>query len=327
MIGLVGLSGLPRVVVADDHSEIRDVVTSTLAKAFDVVKSVADGASAVDAAVRLRPDAVVLDIEMPGLDGFQAATRIRASGSNARIVFLSNHVGDDFVLAAVSRGASAFVAKTRMERDLIQAVGHALAGRTFIPSAGVLPRWRRRGGCRHDLQIYAADAHLIDAVMCFFEGALDAGDSIVAIVSQAHRQALDAQFAARGLDIAALLRAGRYTVGDAASALDDIRFEGVPDAALFAAAVDPMIERALAAATGPVPHVTMFGEIAPILCANGEFDAMIRLEQIADEYAASRPLSVLCGYSTQCLGGDASDLSLSVCARHSTIVPADAELY
>src|SRR5437016_427343 len=98
IIEFVGLSGSSRVVVADDHSEMRDVVTSTLAKAFDVVMSVADGLSAVDAAVRLRPDAVVLDIEMPGLDGFQTAMRIRASGSNARIVFLSNHVGDDFVL-------------------------------------------------------------------------------------------------------------------------------------------------------------------------------------------------------------------------------------
>ena len=202
-----------------------------------------------------------------------------------------------------------------------------MAGRTFIPSAAVLPRWPRPGGCRHDLQIYATDAHLIDAVMGFFEGAFEAGDSILAITSEAHRQALDAQFAARGVDIAALVRAGRYTVGDAASALDAILLDGVPDAALFAAAVDPMVERALAAATGPVPHVTMFGEIAPILCAKGEFEAMIRLEQIADEYAASRPLSVLCGYSTQCLGGDASDVSLSVCARHSTILPADAKLY
>jgi DNA-binding NarL/FixJ family response regulator len=312
----------PRVIVADDHPEMRGAVTSTLIRSFDVVASAPDGAGAIEAVARLRPDAVVLDIEMPGLDGFQTAARIRATGSDARIVFLSNHVGDDFVLAGVSRGASAFVAKTCMDRDLIAAVGHALAGRAFVPSAAVLPRWRRPGGSRHDLQIYATDALLIDAVMAFFDTALHAGDSILAIVSEPHRQALEAQFAARRVDVATLERAGRYTVGDAPRALEAVLLDGVPDAALFAAVLDPLVARGLAAATGAVRHVTMYGEIAPILCGNGDFGAMDRLEQIADEYAAARSLSILCGYSTDCLGSESSELAARVCARHSTIVPS-----
>jgi DNA-binding NarL/FixJ family response regulator len=319
----MGLSGRPRVVLADDHPEMRDAVRSTLTRAFDVVMAAADGASAIDAALRLRPDAVVLDVEMPGLDGFQTATRLRASGSEARIVFLSNHIGDDFVLAGVSRGALAFVAKPSMDRDLVPAVGHALAGRAFVPSAAVLPRWRRPDGRRHDLQIYGTDAFLANAVMAFFDSALDAGHSIIAIASEPHRQALEAQFAARRVDVAALIRAGRYTVGDAASALEAVLLNGTPDEALFAAALDPMVERGLAAATGAVPHVTMFGEIAPILCANGDFEAMIRLEQVAHDYAVSRPLSILCGYSTECVGGETSDLRTSICAEHATIVAAD----
>ena len=56
-----------------------------------------------------------------------------------------------------------------------------------------------------------------------------------------------------------------------------------------------MLERGLAAAGSSPPQVTMFGELAPILCASGQFEAMLRLEQIADEAAASRPLSILCG--------------------------------
>jgi len=319
----VAVSGRARVVVADDHPELLRVVTSTLAKAFDVVMSATDGPKTIDAVKRFRPDAVVLDIEMPGLDGFQTARGIRASGSDACIVFLSNHVGDDFVLAGVSRGASGFVSKACLERDLVAAVGHALAGRAFVPSAAVLPQWRRPGGRRHDLQLYATDAFLVEAVSGFMDSALDAGDSIIAIVSEPHRLALEARLAARHVDTAALAAAGRYSVGDSALGLAAILRNGMPDPELFAAALDPVFERTLAASTAPIPHVTMFGEIAPILCERKEFDAMIRLEQIADEYAASRPLSILCGYSTECLGSEAGDLYASICAAHSAIVPAD----
>src|SRR4029450_14016646 len=145
------MNGRPRVVVADDHPRILDAATAILSRTCDVVASVPDGKTAIEAATRFQPALVVLDIAMPGLDGFQTASRIRASGCEGRIVFLSNHAGDDFVLAGMSRGASAFVAKTRMELDLTSAVAHALTGRSFVPSAAVLPRWRRPASHRHDL--------------------------------------------------------------------------------------------------------------------------------------------------------------------------------
>ncbi len=69
-----------RVVVADDHPRLLTTAISILAQAFDVVASVSDGAAAIDAALRLDPDVVVLDVAMPGLDGFQTAARIRAFG-------------------------------------------------------------------------------------------------------------------------------------------------------------------------------------------------------------------------------------------------------
>ena len=281
-----------------------------------------DGAAAIEATLRLRPDIVLLDVAMPGLDGFQTAARIRAAGSAARIVYLSNHSGDDFVLAGVAGGASAFVAKSLMERDLVAAVGHAREGRGFLSSAAVLPRWRRPPGRRHDLQFYATDAFLIDAVAGFFESALEVGDSIIGVASQSHRQALDAAFRGRGLDTAALVASGRCTLADAGAALDAILRDGMPDPGLFADAVDPLLERTLAASVGSPPHVSMFGEIAPILAARGEFDAMRRLEQIAGEYAASRSLSILCGYPVESVGGEASHLAAEICAEHSTIVPA-----
>ena len=298
-----------------------DIVTTILSEEFEVVASARDGAGAIDAALAHRPDIVVLDIAMPGLDGFQTAARLKASGSPARWVFLSNHSSDDFVLAGVSRGASAFVAKSRMGLDLVDAVHHVHAGRTFVPSAAVLPNWERRAGDRHDLLLYSSDAGLVDGMMAYFENALRAGHSIVAVAPHAHLQALDALFARRRLDVASLVARGRYMSMESGAALDAVCLNGRPDRARYEAAFDPLVERGLAASTASVPHVSVCGQIAPLLCARGEIDEMLRLERIASDYARSHPISILCTYPTSCAGYEIGVLS-AICAEHSTIVRA-----
>ena len=307
-------------LVVDDEPALRTALERALALDAFEVRLAVDGRAALDHLVEQRVDAVVLDVAMPGLDGFQAAAQIRKAGSNARIVFLSNYAGEEYVLASISQGASAFVAKPRMERDLLAAVDHAQAGRMFIPSAGALPHWRPRSSRRHDLQLYTTDAFLVDAVVTFFENALDAGDSIVALATEPHRHAFDLELRARGLDVDALSVAGRYSAFDATTALEAILLDGMPDRDKFMASLDSILERGLPAASSSPPHVTMFGEIAPILCANGQFEAMLRLEQIADEAAASRPISILCGYPTDCLHDDGTELMAHVCGKHAVIV-------
>jgi hypothetical protein len=158
--------------------------------------------------------------------------------------------------------------------------------------------------------------------MAFFEGALEAGDSLIAVASEPHRHLLRTKFTAMGFDLAGLVDSGRLVFGDADSTLDVVNRAGTPDRERFVAALDPLFERALDASTGSPAHVSMFGEIAPILCARGELDAMVRLERIADEYTAGRPLSLLCGYSTDCVSDRAIDLATTICAEHAAIVPA-----
>jgi CheY-like chemotaxis protein len=310
-----------RVVVADDHRDLGQAATNILSPTCAVVATVRDGASAIAATAKHDPDVVVLDIAMPGLDGFQTASRIQASGSSARIVFLSNFTGDDFVLAGVTRGASAFVSKSEMHRDLAEAVSHVADGRSFVPSATVLPQWRRAAGLRHDLLPYATDERLVDALMGFLDSALDAGDSIVAVVSAPHRAKLDAEYERRAVDIAAMTGSGRYTTVDSLTALESILADGVPDSALFSAQMDPLVQRGLSVAMASSPHVTIFGEIAPLLFARGDYDAMLRLERIGSEYTASRPVSILCCYSTGCL--DDARIHAGICSHHSTVVSAN----
>src|SRR5262249_2487129 len=183
------------------------------------------------------------DVAMPGLDGFRTASRMRTSGSEARIVFLSNHTGEEFVLAGMSRGASGFVAKVRMNVDLPAAVGHAHEGRSFVPSAGLLARLTRPAGRRHDLQIYDSDESLINAEMAYFDGAFEAGHSLVAIDSDANLLAIEAQLRRRGLDVGQLVARGRYTSMNNEEALATVSRDGVPQSDLWIAAMDPLVHR------------------------------------------------------------------------------------
>ena len=314
--------GRQRLVVADDHPGMLAAATAVLQTRFDVVAAVTSGRAAVDAALQLDPDVVVLDVAMPVLNGLQAASLLRGAGSRAKIVVLSSYGDDDTVLAAIRSGAAAFVAKPRMVVDLIAAVDHVLAGRRFLPSYR-LARACWDGGHHHDLQLYETDAHLIAVIGDVFAGAISAGDSVVAIVSAAHAAALGDHLRSGAVDGAALRHAGRFQVLDSHEALESILRDGVPDAALFARVLDPVLETALAAATIVPPHVTMYGEIAPILCAGDDFEAMDRLEDIAAEYAASRGLALLCGYSMACVRRAGPDILQKVCAHHSVVAPAE----
>jgi two-component system, NarL family, nitrate/nitrite response regulator NarL len=125
-------SDLPRVLIADDNDAMLARAAATLKACCDVVGRVGDGREALKAAQALHPDVVVLDISMPGLNGFEVAQRLRATGSRAAVVFLTVHDGDDFVQAALAAGGVGYVVKPRLASDLIIAVHEAHAGRTFI---------------------------------------------------------------------------------------------------------------------------------------------------------------------------------------------------
>jgi CheY-like chemotaxis protein len=312
--------GRPRVVVVDDHPAVLEASANMLNQKFTVVGTATTGAAAVRCVADLNPDVVVMDVAMPELNGFQAWSQIRLNGSKARVVFLSNFAGEDFVLAALRDGASAFVDKSRMQRDLIAAVGHALSGRSWTPHCGVLPRWRPRTGRAHDVQFYRSDAFLVHAVASFFESALDEGDAVVSIASEPHRRALETEFSARGFDVRELETSARYSPLDSAAALDAVLVNGGPNRDRFYSLLDPIVERARAAST--IAHVTVFGEVAPILCAAGRVEEMTELEAIADEFVASRGISLLCAYSTEYLHDDETGLMNRICDRHAAIVPA-----
>jgi len=127
----------PRILLADDHKEIRDKVRRYLEVEFEVIEAVENGRALLEAAARLDPDVCLLDISMPVLDGIETATQLKESGSKAKVIFLTVHEDSDFLQAALKTGASGYVIKRRMASDLHRAVKEALAGRIFISSSVV----------------------------------------------------------------------------------------------------------------------------------------------------------------------------------------------
>ena len=121
-----------RILLADDHKEIRDRAVRLLEPEFEVVGTVADGNALVRASAQLKPDVCVIDISMPYLNGIEAAIKLRESGSRAKIVFLTVNEDPDFVRAALRTGALGYVVKSRMASDLCAAINSAISGQLFV---------------------------------------------------------------------------------------------------------------------------------------------------------------------------------------------------
>jgi DNA-binding NarL/FixJ family response regulator len=130
-----------RVLVADDHPSVLERVSTMIGSEYEVVGAVADGLAAVDAAIVLRPDVVVLDISMPLLNGLEAAGRIVGGGVTARIVFLTVHEDPEFVEAARSAGAHGYVLKRAISAELLPAIRLALDGQYSFPQLAA--QWDR----------------------------------------------------------------------------------------------------------------------------------------------------------------------------------------
>jgi DNA-binding NarL/FixJ family response regulator len=124
-----------KVVVADDNPAVLRQLVSLLETEFDVVCTAENGQGALECARRYHPDIVVLDLEMPVLNGIEAARELRKIGSAPAVVICSVETDPEIVEAARQAGALGYVFKARMTRDLIEAVKLAADGEFFRPSS------------------------------------------------------------------------------------------------------------------------------------------------------------------------------------------------
>ena len=121
-----------RVVVADDNQLMREKIVQLVQSEFAVVGTAADGSTALEIALQLKPDIVVLDISMPGMSGLDVAVEIKKNYPSAKIVILTVHSDPDYVTAALNAGASGYVIKSDLATDLIDALWTVREGAVFI---------------------------------------------------------------------------------------------------------------------------------------------------------------------------------------------------
>lgn len=127
-----------RVLLADDHAVLRGGLRALLSLEpdMDVVGEVSTGEEAVERVRALRPHVVVMDLAMPGMGGMEATRQVMALDVGTRVLILTSHAEEEYLLPVLEAGASGYVQKTSADKDLILAVRTVARDEVFLyPSA------------------------------------------------------------------------------------------------------------------------------------------------------------------------------------------------
>jgi DNA-binding NarL/FixJ family response regulator len=124
------------IVLADDHHVVRQGLRVLLEGQpdFQLVGEAGDGLEAIQSVERLKPDVLVIDLMMPSLNGLEATRQVSQRSPHTRVVILSMHADEAYVLAALRNGAAGYVLKDSSAADLVQAVREVAAGRRYLSS-------------------------------------------------------------------------------------------------------------------------------------------------------------------------------------------------
>jgi DNA-binding NarL/FixJ family response regulator len=123
-----------RLLIVDDHPVVRDGLSGMFARdpCFEVLGEASDGAEAIRLAQALRPDVILMDLRMPGMDGVTAITELVRRGITARVLVLTTYDTDSYVLPAIAAGATGYLLKDAPRDDLLRAVRAAAHGEAVL---------------------------------------------------------------------------------------------------------------------------------------------------------------------------------------------------
>ncbi|HEU5254422.1 MAG TPA: response regulator [Vicinamibacterales bacterium] len=312
----------PRILLVDDHRQFLDAVAAMLAEDFDVVGAATDGRHALAVAADVDPEVIVLDVEMPALDGFQTLRALQQAGfATTPAVFLSMHDADEYVNEAFRCGARGYVVKPRISRDLVSALDQALLGRAFVPSLASLHQLANGG--MHAMHLGHDPESLMDDVAGFFDVALRRGDATCIIATADIRHGVHERLRALGWDVGGSSGHTRHTAIDTADALNRFMRNGLPDPNQVAEIAEELDDYRRAAAEGTTARLTIFGNMAEMLSAEGNTKAAISLETLWNTFTHDRPFLTLCGYATSCFHDGVPDLWRDACDAHQALSHAD----
>lgn len=125
----------PSAIIADDHERALALIRQILEPEFEIVASVQDGQALLEAVARRRPDLLVVDVYMPGLNGIEAVRRLKIELPDIPVVFISTDAGIETRQRALRASALGFVTKALAAEDLLPAARAALNGESFVSSS------------------------------------------------------------------------------------------------------------------------------------------------------------------------------------------------
>ena len=146
---------LPRIILADDHALFGEGLKRLLDPEYEIVALVNNGNDLVEMALELKPDLILADISMPGINGIDAARKIIDAGINAKIILLTMHQDVTYATTALDEGVDGYILKLAEPSELLGAIREVLKGHLYVsPSmASEVFSYRSRGGASQKGQI------------------------------------------------------------------------------------------------------------------------------------------------------------------------------
>ena len=307
------------VLVVDDYEPFRRFVCSMLEERaeFQVIGQASDGLEAIQKAVELQPDLILMDIGLPKLNGISAAKQIRGLARHSKLIFVSQESDSEVVQETFRLGASGFVHKPRALGVLLSGIQAVLAGNRFISNdvgfnQGTDPQHR------HAAHFYSDDTAFLKSTTRFITDSLAVADAVIVLATKSHREGLVQNLRAAGCDIDGATQQGKYISMDAAEMLSAIMVNGVPAPARFSEGLSSLLDSVAKAVNTAHPRVAIFGECVGLLYAAGNLNAAINLEKIGNELIQTHNVDILCAYPWA-HGHEDDHAFNSICAEHSVV--------
>ena len=198
--------------------------------------------------------------------------------------------------------------------------GHASATSSRPPLVidAVMKPWDWSGSRDdHFVQFYEKDDFIIESICRFVIDGLQASEAVIIVATDEHLNALNRRLSERGLDVVAAITTGNYVPVSAEATLAQIRINGL----LSEERVRDVIGNTLLQTRITGRRLRVFGELVALLCAEGEFEAAVQLENIWNEFKLTHPFSLYCAYR---LDGFSDQTITDVCRTHSHVIPAES---
>jgi CheY-like chemotaxis protein len=284
-----------------------------------IIGEALDGPSAVLSAQRLRPDLIVLDVGLPGLNGIVVSRRIRELRLNSKILFLTENRSQDVAEEALRAGGNGYVVKSDAAGELLLAIEAVLQGKQFVRSSlaridpqdptnqhatdadrRVVPSLSSEEAetvCRHNVGFYFDDRDFLDDLTRFIGTALNAGNAAVVVATEAHRERLLPRLQTHGVDMVKAIEQRRYISLDAAAMISSLTVNNELDPERFLKVAGDLIMTASGTLKKENPRVAICGECDPPLWTFGNGEAAIEFEKLWNEIVKRYDVDILCGYS------------------------------